>query len=64
LYLLIPQYGYLTSDLFLLILVHVHTKVFCLIVPLFPCIGRRVAVHSLYHVFLYTILFPVLGMLI
>jgi hypothetical protein len=51
-------------DLFLLILVHVHTSVLCLIVPLFPCICWSVAVHSLYRVFLYTVLLPVLGMLI
>jgi hypothetical protein len=35
-----------------------------LIVPLFHCICWSVAVHSLYHVFLYTVLLPVLGMLI
>ena len=38
-------------DLFLLILAHVHTSVFCPIVPLFPCICWSVAVHTLYHVF-------------
>jgi hypothetical protein len=37
---------------------------FYLIVPLFPCICWSVAVHSLYHGFLYTVLLPVLGTLI
>jgi hypothetical protein len=51
-------------DLFLLISVHVHTRVLRLTVPLFPYICWSVAVHPLYHVFLYTVLLPGLGMLI
>jgi len=51
-------------DSFLLILAHVHTIVFCPIVPLFPCISWSAVVHTLYHVFLCTVLLPVLGMLI
>jgi uncharacterized membrane protein len=43
---------------------NVHTSVLCLIVSLFPCICWSVAVHPLYHVFLYTVLLPVLGMLV
>ena len=50
--------------LFLLIYVHVHTSVFCPIVPLFHCICLNVVVHSLYHVFLCTVILPVLGILI
>jgi len=51
-------------NLFLPILAHVHTTVFCPIVPLFPCICWSVVVHKLYHVFLCTVLLLVLGMLI
>ena len=36
---------------------------FCPIVPLFPCICWSVVAHTLYHVFLGTVLLPVLGML-
>ena len=45
--------------LFLLILAHIHTSVFCSIVPLFPCICWSAVVHTLYHVFLCTVLLPV-----
>jgi hypothetical protein len=51
-------------DLFLLISAHVHTGALCPTVPLFPCICCSVAVHTLYRVFLCTVLLPVLGMLI
>jgi hypothetical protein len=51
-------------NLFLLILVHVHISVFCLITPLFPCICWSVAVHSLLSCRLYTVLLLVLGMLV
>jgi len=64
-YLLVPQGGYFASlTYFLLILAHVHTSVFCPTVSLFPCICCSVVVHTPYHVFLCTILLPVLGMLI
>ena len=42
---------------------HVHTGVFCPTVPLFPCICCSVAVHTLYRVYLCTVLLPVLAML-
>ena len=47
--------------LFPLILVDVRTSVFCPIVPLFPYICWSVVVHTLYRVFLCTVLLPVLG---
>ena len=37
---------------------------FCPFVPLFPCICWSVVVHTLYYVFLCTLLLPLLGMLI
>ena len=37
---------------------------FCLTVPLFPCICWSVAVHTLSHVFLCTVLLPIFGLLI
>jgi hypothetical protein len=40
------------------------TCVFCLIVPLFPCVCWSVAVHSIYHVFLYTVLLSVILLLL
>jgi hypothetical protein len=65
LYLLVPQYGYLTSPNCFFWFWYMFIPVFvCLIVPLFPYICWSVAVHSLCHVFLYTIPLPVLGMLI
>jgi hypothetical protein len=51
-------------ELFVIILLRVNTSVFCLIVPLFPCICWSVAVHPRYHVLLYTVILPILGMLI
>ena len=47
-----------------MILAHVHTSVFCPVVPLFPCICWSAVVHTLYHVFLCSVILPVLGMLI
>ena len=49
----------LNPYLFLLILVHVHTSVVCPAVPLFPCICWSVVGHTLYHVFLCTVVLPV-----
>jgi hypothetical protein len=64
-YLLIPQYGYLTSLTCFYWFWYMFIAVFfCLIVPVFPCICWSVAVHSHYHVVLYTVLLPVFGMLI
>jgi len=40
-------------DLFLPILAHVHTIVFCPILPLFPCICWSVFVHTLSCLFMY-----------
>jgi hypothetical protein len=63
LYFLVPQYGYLTSSACFYWFWYMFIPVFlCLTVPLFSCICWSVAVHSLYHVFLYTVLLPVLGM--
>jgi hypothetical protein len=41
---------------------HVRTSVFCPIVPLFPYICWSVVVHTIYSVFLCTVLLPVWGM--
>ena len=49
----------LRPSLFPMILAHVHTSVFCSIVPLFLYICWSVVVHTLYHVFLCTVLMPV-----
>ena len=61
--LLIPQYGYIASLACFYWFWYIFVPVFfCPIVPLFPCICWSVVVHTLYRVFLCTLLLPVLGM--
>ena len=61
--LLIPQYGYLASLACFYWFWYIYVPVFfCPIVPLCPCICWSVVVHSLYRVFLGTVLLPLLGM--
>jgi hypothetical protein len=42
-------------ELFRLVLVHGHTSIHCLNLPLFPCIRQSIAEHTLYHVSLCTV---------
>jgi hypothetical protein len=61
--LLIPQYGYFASLACFYWFWYMFVPVFlCLIVPLFPYICWSIVVHTLYRVFLCTVLLPVWGM--
>ena len=64
LYLLVPQYGYLASLTCFYWFWHMFIPVFFVQMYPFPCICWSVVVHTLYHVFLCTVLLPVLCMLI
>ena len=52
------------QNLFLLILVHAHTSVHCLILHPFPWICKSLVQNTHYHVPLCIVLLPILGMLI
>ena len=48
----------LLLELCILTLVHSHTSVLCLILPIFPCVFWSVFERTLYHVFLRIVLLP------